>query len=131
MFELFLFLLGFGLGWWINSWLSAQAFAKILQDLDVSDTDIVELAKRELGEVSTTEAGSTDKTEIELKVEQHGDTLYAYTTAQDEFVAQGITAEALFAAIVVRYPAGHRFVIDQGRDLVQEYTDQLDKARLK
>jgi len=40
---------------------------------------------------------------IEVKIEKIGETLYAYTVDEDQFMAQGTTIEQLFQALQVRY----------------------------
>ena len=52
------------------------------------------------------ESGDTDSQRIEMKVEQHGDVLYAFRKDTDDFVCQGANFEELRANFARRFP-GH------------------------
>ena len=50
------------------------------------------------------ESGNTDSQRIEMKVEQHGDVLYAFRKDTDDFVCQGANFEELRANFSKRFP---------------------------
>ena len=50
------------------------------------------------------ESGDTDSQRIEMKVEQHGDVLYAFRKDTDDFVCQGANFEELRANFSKRFP---------------------------
>jgi hypothetical protein len=113
------FAIGFALGWYLQSLIMAKAFHEILKDLNVPEDKIIALAKRDGADVSEFEDSA--KTVIELKVEQVGDRLMAYSAKDDFFVAQGDNAERLFEQILKLYPTNSRIEIVEGGDLVMDY----------
>ena len=50
------------------------------------------------------ESGDTDSQRIQMKVEQHGDVLYAFRKDTDDFVCQGANFEELRANFSKRFP---------------------------
>jgi hypothetical protein len=115
--------IGFALGWFLQSWIMARAFHEILKDLDVPDEKILDLARRDGADVSEYE--ETAKTTIEVKVEQVGDRLMAYSAQDDAFIAQGEDAAALLEVVLNRYPVGHKVQIVEGVDLVRDHLEHL------
>jgi hypothetical protein len=125
MIELIVFIVGFGLGWFINGWFSAQAFHSILMDLGVPEDKILALADKEESGAQDSEA---ELKVIEIKVEHVGGRLMAYRADDDFFVAQGDDAAALIDELVSRYSEGHRIKIVEGGELVEEHVNSLTKA---
>jgi hypothetical protein len=119
------FVIGFALGWFLQSWISAKAFVEILKDLDVPEDKIIALAKRDGADVSEFEDSA--KPVVELKVEQVGDRLMAYSAKDDFFVAQGVDAAALFKEIIAKHSIGTSVVIVEGSELVNDYVTSLKK----
>ena len=122
------FVIGFALGWYLQSWISARAFIEILKDLDVPDDKIVELAQRDGADTSEFETEVTDKIVIELKVEQVGERLLAYRAEDDLFVTQGDNAQELISELVKKYPVGYNIEINKGSELVEDEINRLKKA---
>ena len=58
---------------------------------------------------------------LNVKIEQIGGSLYAYTVDTDMFLAQGSTAEDLVRGILQRCPKGSRVICsrDQGGELIE------------
>ncbi len=56
------------------------------------------------GVLKSEESGDTDSQRIEMKVEQHGDVLYAFRKDTDDFVCQGANFEELRANFSKRFP---------------------------
>ena len=50
------------------------------------------------------ESGDTDSQRIQMKVEQHGDVLYAFRKDTDDFICQGANFEELRANFSKRFP---------------------------
>ena len=50
------------------------------------------------------ESGDTDSQRIQMKVEQHGDILYAFRKDNDDFICQGANFEELRANFSKRFP---------------------------
>ena len=117
------FVIGFALGWFLQSWIMAKAFHEILKDLEVPDDKILALAKRDGADVAEYEDSA--KTVVEVKVEQVGDRLMAYSAKDDAFIAQGEDAERLIEVILNRYPEGHQVQIVEGVDLVRDHLEYL------
>jgi hypothetical protein len=124
MVELIVFIIGFALGWWLQSWLSAQAFVKILNDLGVSDDRIAKLAEEDGVDVTDYKQAAANNTTIQLKVESVNGMLMAYRAEDDFYVAQGVDAEKLLEAIVDKHPMGKIEVVEGG-DLVRDYVETL------
>jgi hypothetical protein len=112
----------FYLGWKICETIQAMAFKQILEDLKVSDETMMKMARDAGVDVSKYEDAKSPTITIELKVEQHGDQLYAYETEKDTFVAQSKSADDLLDRIMKKYPTGTKIVIDRdhGGDLVND-----------
>ena len=103
----------FAAGWFIGSRLTAafhiRLFKMILEDLKISNKDLIRVA-RENGAGFITEeqeamlkaAEEDDLERIEIKVEKHNDTLYAFRKDNDAFLGQGSTREALVEAMAQR-----------------------------
>lgn len=130
MVELIIFIIGFALGWWIQSWLSARAMMDILDDIDPTGEKCVEALKRQgmdVSEFEDTLSENSANTAIQLKVESVNGILMAYRAEDDFYVAQGEDAEKLFEAIVDKHPAGKIEVVEGG-ELVREYVETLNNG---
>ena len=134
------FIIGFALGWYLQSWLGAQAFYNILKDLDVPEDKIMKLAEKEGVDVARSLDALKDVDEstvidavnkgiltlvIEIKVESVEGRLLAYRADDDLYLAQGNTAEELVQAVLAKYPTNSRVEIVEGGDLVRDYVDSL------
>jgi hypothetical protein len=117
------FVIGFALGWFLQSWIGAKAFYEILKDLDVPEDKIIALAKREGADVAEFEEDA--KTVIEVKVEQVGDRLMAYGAKDSAFIAQGEDAASLLEVVLKKYPVGHTVQIVEGGELVKDHLEFL------
>jgi len=117
------FVIAFALGWYLQSVIMAKAFHEILKDLEVPDEKILDLARRDGADVSEFEEDA--KTTIEVKVEQVGSQLMAYSAQDDAFIAQGEDAAALLDVILNKYPLGHKIQIVEGVDLVRDHLEYL------
>jgi hypothetical protein len=130
MVELIIFVIGFALGWWIQSWISARAMMDILDDIDPTGEKCVEALKRQGVEVEGFEAALAEnsaKPAIQLKVESVNGMLMAYRAEDDFYVAQGQDAETLFESILDKHPEGKIEVVEGG-DLVRDYVETLNKG---
>jgi len=121
MSELIILIIGFAIGWFIQSWISAQAFAEILKDLKVDEGKIRKLAIQDGALVKEEPRWPT----VELKIEQVGDLLIAYRAKDDFFVAQGRDAAALIDVILHSYSVGHKIQIVEGGELVTDHLTAL------
>jgi hypothetical protein len=136
------FVIGFALGWYLQSWLGAQAFYNILKDLDVPEDKIMKLAEKEGVDVARSLDALKDVDEstvidavnkgiltlvIEIKVESVEGRLMAYRADDELYLAQGNTAEELVQAVLAKYPTNSRVEIVEGGELVRDYVDSLKK----
>lgn len=91
---------GVYLGYRVNELLMAHIIRKMLDEAGVSDHDLDKFAthwQHQLGKDDEAEL-----TNMEVRIEQHNDTLYAYQLDNNEFIAQGRTREDLITAIQQR-----------------------------
>ena len=73
------------------------------------------------------EAAETESRRIEMKVEQHGDILYAFRKDNDDFVCQGSNFEELRANFSRRFPGHTGSVEGVAKELHDELARQRDK----
>lgn len=95
-----------GMSFWFG-WKASQiwhlfTFKQILQDLKVSNGDLVKLAKEQGLEIEQPEPDEehSDLPVLEVKVEQHPEGLFAYRKADGFFLAQGKDREKLMENLV-------------------------------
>lgn len=108
---LIIFALGFSAGWRVNDFINLSMFKSLLSDLGISNQQLLKVAKSHaaaLGieaeeEVRQLEELDIDSLEqIDIKVEKHGETLYAFRADNDQFLGQGIDKESLIEAMKYR-----------------------------
>ena len=73
------------------------------------------------------EAAEAESKRIEMKVEQHGDILYAFRKDTDDFVCQGANFEELRANFAQRFP-GHTGSVE---GVAKELHDELARQKNK
>jgi hypothetical protein len=88
--------LAFVVGWIVGSKITSvwntMVYKELLKDLGVTDQQVKQLAKDSGIEVDD---DSDQLEQIEIKIEQVGDQLYAYRVDTDQFLGQGQDREAL------------------------------------
>ena len=107
------YLIVFALGWFIGSRITGffqlQVFKQILIDLKIDNKDLIRVARKGAPEIiqqqldqleSHVDAAELDQ--IDIKVEKHNDTLYAYRNDTNEFLEQGSSKDALIEAMAHR-----------------------------
>jgi len=106
-----IFILGFWLGWKLQGYLMIGMLKQLLADLGVTNQQLIKVAKdaaATLGveaeeKVRELEAKANDGLEqIEIKVEKHGEVLYAFRKDNDAFLGQGSTKDQLIEAMSLR-----------------------------
>lgn len=99
-------IVSFFIGYRVSSIWNHYIFRQILTDLKVSDKTLEEYVRRaenqliEEGRISpdqATTATSDNLPELDVRIEQHGDMLYAYRTDTNEFLGQGEDQASLIA----------------------------------
>ncbi len=113
-----LFGLGFYLGWKVNDIFIRMTFSKMLKDAGVDSKDLdkfVEYWRPKMEGEETQELPY-----VEIRLEQHNETFYAYRKDTEEFLGQGRDKEELINTIKARFKNG-RFILhkDDGGELLQ------------
>ena len=90
----------FVVGWKLGMEVHARIFAKMLEELGVTEEDLdglIKNLKKEQGEepVSQEEIEEELLEEIPVKIEQHQGQLYAFRVDNDAFLGQGVDRESL------------------------------------
>ncbi len=78
------------------------------------------------GVLKSEESGDTDSQRIEMKVERHGNVLYAFRKDTDDFVCQGADFAELRANFNRRFPGHFGSVEGEEKELHQELLRQRD-----
>jgi hypothetical protein len=98
--------LGLYLGWKLSARFHLGLFKMILEDLNISNKDLVNMVRKHGAEFITSEqeaklneAEEDGLERIEIKVEKHSETLYAFRKDNDQFLGQGTSREDLIAAM--------------------------------
>lgn len=107
-------MIGMVIGWRMGSNFHIRMFKEILNELGVTNQQLLNVAKANavgLGEEAQAQiraieekaaAAGQDLEQIEIKVEKHGDILYAFRKDNDQFLGQGADREALIIAMSQR-----------------------------
>lgn len=105
---LIILMLGMVIGWRISARFYVSLFRHLLTDLGITNQQLIKVAKdaaATLGveaeeKVRELEAQVNDGLErVEIKVELHSNTLYAFRKDNDQFLGQGTSREDLIAAM--------------------------------
>ena len=107
------YLIVFALGWFIGSRITGffqlQVFKQILIDLKIDNKDLIRVARKGAPEIIQQQLDQLEShvdaaglEQIDIKVEKHNDTLYAYRNDTNEFLGQGSSKDALIEAMAHR-----------------------------
>ena len=94
-------IVAFVVGWRLGMEVHARIFAKILEELGVTEEDLDGLLKNlneDMGEEETASQEEIEEElleEIPIKIEQHQGQLYAFRVDNDAFLGQGADRESL------------------------------------
>jgi len=105
-FDLFAFLLGCILGAFVGYRVCDHIHKAILPDLMQrlgATPDKLEQVMQDLKKEIGQEEGLDNVTEINIKVEQHGEQLYVFRKSNDEFLAQGRNYEELLKILQSKF----------------------------
>lgn len=119
--------IAFYLGWKFNSYWMSMTFRKILEDLDVTDRQLLDLADRNGIKLPEQESSEDSMNNVEIRVEIYQDQYLAYEEQQDTFVAQGDSPEELLQRLIDKYPPGTSIRVDKtkGGDLINQAAVKL------
>lgn len=127
--ETFIYIImAFIVGWKISAWVQTYITKQILEDLGVTDKQLLKAIADMDAELPGAKTVDT-RTTVELKVEQHGAALYAYELATDTFISQAADPDSLIDMLFKRYPVNTRIVIqrENGGDLVEAALGRVPK----
>ena len=109
-----LFVLGAFVGYKVASALHTRMISFILKELNVTDKDLRNLAKKAGMDLPEESTADSDMDEYEIVVEKHGDELYAFKV-DGEFLGQGRDRDTLVARIAERFK-NVRFTVAEGKE---------------
>lgn len=117
------FMIAFALGWFLGSlvtrvWLH-WTFREILRDLGVTENQLRDLAVKSTAPLDKDQ--DSELPVMEVKIEQHQGTLYAFRKDTDQFLAQGTDRDALIQRLTENL-SNVRVVVarEDGADLIQK-----------
>jgi hypothetical protein len=114
----------FAFGWFIGSrvqfWLDQITFKHILEDLGISNRQLLGLINRDPQAAPAAEPGD-DLERVEVSLERHQGVIYAYRKDTQQFLGQGTDQDTLISSISNRM-TGVRLIINEadGADLLQK-----------
>lgn len=89
----------FALGWFLGNRAATRihltAFSMILKELGVKNQDLIRVARANGLTIPEPEHDEPELDHIEIKVEKHGEMLYAFRKDNDRFLGQGTSREEL------------------------------------
>jgi hypothetical protein len=113
--------------WLGNRWATAfhqKIFREILKELGVTERQLKDLMLRQQQQLAslTPQEHAADLDVVEVRLEQMGDVIYAYRKSDNQFLAQGLDADALIATLKLNLCAPCKVVVDvdDGADLLQK-----------
>jgi hypothetical protein len=107
--------LAFWAGWSLSKWWQSLVFKSIIDDLGITDEKLMTLLEDKSAEEPQ------EILEIEVRIEQHGDQLYAYRKSDDHFLGQGRDRERLLERLKSEFSGDVKLIITQedGADLIK------------
>ncbi len=104
-----IFVLGIAIGWRASATFHINLLKQLLLDLGVTNQQLIKVAKNAAATLGVEEQEQVRQLEtrideeglerIEIKVEKHSNTLYAFRKDNDQFLGQGSSKEQLIAAM--------------------------------
>lgn len=115
-------IVAFYIGWKLQEKLMWFTFGKMMREAGVSNKDLDQFINHWAPSLKKEGVFAvTEEPQIEVRLEQHNQTLYAYRKDNEEFLGQGADQEELFKRIAERFQ-NVKFVIrkDDGAELLQK-----------
>jgi hypothetical protein len=114
----------FWLGYQTAARFHRNIFREILKELGVTERQLNDLLLRQQQQLTslTPQEHAADHDVVEVRLEQVGDVIYAYRKSDNQFLAQGLDADALIATLKLNLCAPCKVVVnvDDGADLLQK-----------
>ena len=112
---LVVFAAGFYLGWRINDTITKMTFAKMLKESGVTNKELEKFLNYWRPQMEP-EAAEAEAMIIEIKIEKHGNQLYAYRADNDEFLGQGESKEDLIQHMSSKFSNNVKMQIIEGKE---------------
>lgn len=112
---LVVFAAGFYLGWRINDTITKMTFAKMLKESGVTNKELEKFLNYWRPQMEP-EAAEAEAMIIEIKIEKHGNQLYAYRADNDEFLGQGESKEDLIQHMSSKFSSNVKMQIIEGKE---------------
>ena len=114
----------FWLGYQTAARFHRNIFREILKELGVTERQLNDLMLRQQQQLAghTSQESTAELDVVEVRLEQMGDVIYAYRKSDDQFLAQGLDADALIATLKLNLCAPCKVVVDvdDGADLLRK-----------
>jgi hypothetical protein len=114
----------FWLGYQASTRFHRNIFQEILRELGITERQLKDLMLRQQQQLAslTPQEHAADHDVVEVRLEQVGDVIYAYRKSDDQFLAQGLDADALIATLKLNLCAPCKVVVDvdDGADLLRK-----------
>ncbi len=105
-------LVAFYLGFKFNEKIMWFTFGRMMKDAGITNKELDKFLGHWAPELKR-EVDNIEQPQIEIRLEQHNQTLYAFRKDNDQFLGQGPDQETLFKIIADRFQ-NEKFVIKQG-----------------
>lgn len=102
----------FYLGYKLNEKIMWFTFGKMMREAGITNKELDKFIGHWAPELKR-EIDAEEDTQVEIRLEQHNQTLYAYRKDNEEFLGQGPNQEELFQTIADRFK-NVKFVLRQG-----------------
>ena len=99
-------IVGAFVGWKVADWLHLGSLIMILKEFKITEDQIREVLEREGELPKDSSKAAPGKNILSIKVEKHGEQLYAFELETDRFLGQGATSEDLAKKILEKVPSG-------------------------
>ena len=117
-----IFIILFGLGFYLGYKLASAIHVKMIKlmftELGITEQDLRKVAQRAGVDLPEEPTAESDLDEYEIRVEKHGDELYAFKI-DGEFLGQGRDRDSLVARIAERY-TNVRFTVAEGKEYLSK-----------
>ena len=120
-------LVGIFIGWTASKQVHLNGFRQLLRALKVTEEDLLRaMIKIQSAEWQLDESkGSTDRTVVDVKLEQQGTEIFAYRKSDNQFLAQGSNADSLIERLNQNLtPCKVVVAKEDGADLLQKNNTQ-------
>lgn len=128
MEHIILAIIGFAIGWSIGAVVTRnilqRVFGEILKDLKIGPENLKPLAEKynmKMTKIEKDEETEEEMEVVEVKIEEHHGSLYAFRKDNDKFLGQGNNREELIERLRYEFSGTVKMVVnkDDGADLIK------------